>query len=106
MNGIIAVLICVAFTVYLFMQAQFLALKIYAGCSLIVFLLYWKDKRAAITGTRRIPETNLHIMALLGGWPGALAAQQLLRHKTKKLAFQSLFIITIAVNIVAFVLIF
>lgn len=34
---------------------------------------------------------QLHAVELLGGWPGALLAQQLLRHKTKKTSYQVVF---------------
>jgi len=55
--------------------------------SVICFTAYGLDKRRAVNGSRRIPEQTLHILALLGGWPGALLGQQQLRHKTKKLSF-------------------
>ena len=59
--------------------------------SLLAFLLYGFDKRCAQTGRRRVPENTLHLIAFLGGWPGALAAQRLFRHKTRKLSFQIVF---------------
>ena len=34
---------------------------------------------------------QLHEVEILGGWPGALLAQQLLRHKTKKTSYQVVF---------------
>ena len=46
------------------------------------------DKRSAETGRWRTPENTLHITELLGGWPGALVAQQVFRHKTRKVSFQ------------------
>lgn len=61
---------------------------IYVLVSTITFWFYWNDKRRAQTGRRRFTENSLHLMALLGGWPGALLAQQLFRHKTRKLSFQ------------------
>ncbi|AHL75750.1 cold-shock protein [Stutzerimonas stutzeri] len=66
-------------------------LVIYALASLLAFGLYWHDKRSAIRRDWRTPEARLHLVALLGGWPGALLAQQLLRHKTRKLSFQLVF---------------
>lgn len=63
----------------------------YALASLLGFWLYWADKQHARNGRRRIPEKHLQIVALLGGWPGALLAQQALRHKTRKASFQIVF---------------
>src|SRR3569833_2865972 len=45
-------------------------------------------------GRRRVPENTLHALNLLGGWPGAIAARQLLRHKLRKPAFRRLFWLT------------
>src|SRR3546814_20396935 len=53
--------------------------------------MYWLDKEAAQGGARRIPESTLHLVDLLGGWPGALIAQQQFRHKTVKASFQFAF---------------
>ena len=65
-------------------QAIFWPLLLYLGMSLFRILQYWRDKQSAENGTWRTPEKQLHAVELLGGWPGALLAQQLLRHKTKK----------------------
>ncbi|WHS57831.1 DUF1294 domain-containing protein [Pseudomonas sp. G2-4] len=63
----------------------------YGLVSLVAFLLYWSDKRKARADVWRIPENVLHAVALAGGWPGALLAQQLFRHKTRKVSFQVVF---------------
>ncbi len=75
----------------------------YLGLSLAAFLAYAFDKSAAISGRWRTTENTLHLFALAGGWPGALLAQQLLRHKTNKPDFVDVFWITVALNIAAFV---
>ena len=75
----------------------------YAGWSLICFLAYAWDKAAARSDRRRTPEDTLHGLALIGGWPGALVAQQVLRHKSAKTAFRRLFWLTVLLNVVAFV---
>jgi uncharacterized membrane protein YsdA (DUF1294 family)/cold shock CspA family protein len=69
--------------------------------SVLTFSLYALDKAAAQGGGRRTPESSLHILALTGGWPGALLAQQRLRHKTRKQPFGAIFWATVAVNSVA-----
>jgi uncharacterized membrane protein YsdA (DUF1294 family)/cold shock CspA family protein len=63
----------------------------YTAMSLSTVAVYAADKRRAGTAARRVPERTLHLLALVGGWPGALLAQQELRHKTRKVGFQSLF---------------
>ena len=55
--------------------------------SVVCFAAYGLDKRRAVAGSRRVPERTLHILALLGGWPGGLLGQRHFRHKTKKLPF-------------------
>lgn len=55
------------------------------------FLVYALDKAQAMAGGWRIPESTLLLFALLGGWPGAWAAQRIFRHKTRKTAFQVAF---------------
>ena len=66
-------------------------LAIYILASIISYLLYRSDKRSAIASRQRIPEKWLHLSEGVGGWPGALVAQQLLRHKTRKLSYQLVF---------------
>jgi len=68
-----------------------LPLAIYAVASLLTFVLYWRDKHSALKDRWRTPETTLHFFELAGGWPGALVAQQVFRHKTRKLSYQLAF---------------
>ncbi|MDY0023033.1 DUF1294 domain-containing protein [Arenimonas caeni] len=67
--------------------------------SAVAYLMYWADKAAAGRGARRIPENTLHLAGLLGGWPGALLAQQQFRHKTIKQPFQVVFWLTVVANL-------
>lgn len=63
-------------------------LAAYPLASLVSFVQYWQDKSSARRGRWRTPENALHLVELLGGWPGALVAQQCFRHKTRKLSYQ------------------
>lgn len=74
----------------------------YLAASAVAYLMYWIDKSAAEGGRRRIPESTLHMSALLGGWPGALLAQQQFRHKTIKQPFQGVFWVTVIANLALF----
>ncbi|NYT74145.1 DUF1294 domain-containing protein [Halomonas sp. QX-2] len=72
----------------------------YAVVSVIAYITYAIDKKAAIKNRRRVSEKSLHLLGVVGGWPGALLAQQRLRHKTQKTAFQVTFWLTVVVNLV------
>ena len=77
---------------------------VYAGMSLLTFMAYAMDKSAARARRWRTSETTLHLLALVGGWPGALLAQQWLRHKSAKRAFRAVFWATVLVNVAGLVL--
>ncbi|NRD25588.1 cold shock and DUF1294 domain-containing protein [Frigoribacterium sp. VKM Ac-2836] len=69
------------------------------GVTVLTALVYALDKSAARRGRHRVPERTLLLLGLLGGWPGALVAQQLLRHKTSKRSFQLAFWATVGMNV-------
>lgn len=75
----------------------------YSVASLLSFALYTRDKSAALRGAWRTSEVTLHVVDLAGGWPGALIAQQVFRHKTRKRDFRGVFWFTVVVNILVFV---
>jgi uncharacterized membrane protein YsdA (DUF1294 family)/cold shock CspA family protein len=70
----------------------------YLGLSVVTFLAYWFDKSKAQRGAWRTQESTLHLFSLLGGWPGAAIAQQVLRHKSQKQEFRTGFWLTVVVN--------
>lgn len=72
---------------------------LYIAMSLLTYLFYYLDKSAARNGGWRKKESTLHVMALLGGWPGALLARHRLRHKTRKQPFRFIFWLTVLANI-------
>jgi len=81
-------------------------LYLYLAASGFTFLVYAKDKWAARRNRWRTKESTLHTLALVGGWPGALIAQQLMRHKSRKDAFQFAFWATVVLNCAAFAWLF
>lgn len=75
---------------------------IYVASSVVCFVVYWIDKSAATTDRRRVSEDTLLGLGLIGGWPGAIVAQQFLRHKSSKASFRSKFWATVIANVVGF----
>lgn len=61
----------------------------FAILNLITIGQFWRDKRLAIAGRRRIPEADLLALALIGGTPGAFFARAWFRHKTRKEPFST-----------------
>lgn len=73
----------------------------YSAVSVITFGAYHADKGKAIRGEWRTPESTLHLLEMMGGWPGALIAQQALRHKNRKPAFLVAFWLIVILHIAA-----
>ena len=71
----------------------------YGAVSIVAFAAYGLDKRAAKRGAPRTSESTLLLMGFVGGWPGALVAQQLFRHKTRKRSFRRAFWLSVVVNV-------
>ena len=85
------------------MNVLLVVVAIYAVVSVIAFVTYALDKRAARLGRPRTPEATLHILELLGGWPGALLAQRLIRHKNAKTSYQVVFWLIVAVHVAGWI---
>ena len=73
-------------------------LWLYLVFSFITFIVYAIDKSAARRDAWRTKENTLHLLALCGGWPGAMIAQQTLLHKSSKTSFRFVFWVTVILN--------
>ncbi|WP_307844199.1 DUF1294 domain-containing protein [Sanguibacter suaedae] len=85
----------------LLLDLSLVVAAVYGTLSLVTFLTYARDKASARAGRWRTSEQTLLTLGLLGGWPGAIAAQETLRHKTTKVSFRSRFWVTVVVNLAA-----
>jgi uncharacterized membrane protein YsdA (DUF1294 family)/cold shock CspA family protein len=74
-------------------------LLVYGAMSVVALMAYSVDKSRARRGAWRTPESTLHVLAFAGGWPGALVAQDVFRHKSSKSAFQAMFWFTVMANV-------
>ena len=72
---------------------------VYLVASVVAFLAYGWDKLAAKQGRWRTAEATLLLLGLACGWPGAVAAQRLLRHKSRKVEFLRAFWVTVVLNV-------
>jgi uncharacterized membrane protein YsdA (DUF1294 family)/cold shock CspA family protein len=82
-------------------RLPYAVLMTYLVMSGAAYLAYYFDKAAALKGHRRTQESTLHAFSLFGGWPGAMLAQQTLRHKTQKRSFQITYWVTVVLNCTA-----
>lgn len=81
------------FRVVMLSHKAFLCFIVYhlVCINFITFIAYGVDKRAAVTGSWRTPEADLHTLEFLGGWIGAFAGQKFFHHKSKKKSYQVMF---------------
>jgi uncharacterized membrane protein YsdA (DUF1294 family) len=74
-------------------------LSIVIVMSIVCFAVYGLDKQRSVNGGRRVQERTLHILAFLGGWPGAILGMQHFRHKTKKLSLLIVFMLVVILHV-------
>ncbi len=108
-QGSLIGIVVVVFILYLVLSwlaghLQTMVLGMYVLGSTASFVAYSLDKSAAAHGNWRVKESTLHWIDVFCGWPGGYAAQRILRHKTVKSSFATVFLLTIVVNISVLVL--
>jgi uncharacterized membrane protein YsdA (DUF1294 family)/cold shock CspA family protein len=103
-------LVIIGFLAFAVLIAQYVPIPwwiapYYLALSIVCFVAYAVDKRAARAGAWRVPEATLLVLGAIGGWPGGIVAQRTLRHKTIKNSFQRAFWGGVVLNIFAFVVV-
>ncbi|MEX3018868.1 DUF1294 domain-containing protein [Kluyvera sp. STS39-E] len=93
--GLLAVLVLVSYFYFHSFWAWLLLVNV------ATLLVYGIDKFAARKSWQRVPEMTLLAFGLVGGWLGAIAAQQLFRHKTQKQPFRTWFMLSVVLNVAA-----
>jgi uncharacterized membrane protein YsdA (DUF1294 family)/cold shock CspA family protein len=86
----------------LFNRLPLFVLYLYSILSIVSIAFYQIDKFAAQQGHWRTTEKFLQLLSLIGGWPGAIVMQQLLKHKSKKLSFRLKHFVMVAINLLGF----
>ena len=66
-------------------------LGLLAAMSVVTLVVFAWDKRRAKKKGWRVSERTLHLLELLGGWPGAWLAMRWLRHKSIKRSYRRVF---------------
>lgn len=80
-------------------KLPFVIVGVYITMSLIALTAYAIDKSAAQNDRWRTSESTLHLISLIGGWPGAYIGQKKLRHKSSKKAFINVYWVTVLLNL-------
>ncbi len=84
-------------SVYLF-DYSVIACVFYFLVSSITYAVYAFDKSAEQAGSWRVPTFTLYLLALIGGWPGALLAQSFLYHRYHDDTFKLIFWLMTIIN--------
>ncbi len=74
----------------------------YLAINVITFFVWGFDKLRAKLQEWRIPENTLYVLIILGGGVGALLGMTVFRHKTRKLKFKVISVVSVLVYIVIF----
>nr|WP_315184007.1 DUF1294 domain-containing protein [uncultured Albidiferax sp.] len=69
------------------------------GVNLLTVLAYARGQQPARASRWRTPEPILHLLSLLGGWPGAGVAQAILRYRSRKPSFATLYWCTVGLHL-------
>lgn len=93
----------VLITTTLLKQIPVEVIFVYIAASVVAYIFYAIDKSSAQNGSWRTPESHLHLISLVGGWPGAFYAQNTLKHKSSKEAFKTTYWVTVCINIAVFI---
>lgn len=99
----IALFVLLALGVAAVWQVSWWMPAVYGAMSVVCFTAYAVDKSRAETGRWRTPERTLLALGLACGWPGAVVAQRVLRHKSAKVSFQHAFWGTVCLNVAGFI---
>lgn len=75
-----------------------------SAINLVTLGFYGWDKWRATKQKSRTPEWCLHLLAFMGGTPGAWVAQQFFRHKTIKRPFRIIFWTIVVLQVIAGIL--
>jgi uncharacterized membrane protein YsdA (DUF1294 family) len=70
-----------------------------AAVNMVTLGCYGLDKYSSIGRHARMPEALLHILAAVGGTPGAFVGQVVFRHKTRKASFQRVFALIVVAQL-------
>ncbi len=98
--GVLSALIAIGVFSYLYFYETIQPIFSYLlAINITTFLLYGYDKLISAGEKVRVPEWNLHALAILGGSPAGLSAQKLFRHKTLKGSFQLVYWLIVLVQV-------
>ena len=78
----------------------------YLILNLLLLVVMWWDKRTAVRDRRRVPESTLFILSLLGGAVGGFLGMRLCHHKTRKPAFYIIFALSLVLHVVFLLFLF